>query len=150
MATEVKTVLKNFNRDLLFEELQASALPFIAVHLYGFDRLGFIAVPRAEQRLITGDGNNPQNNDYAQPGELRFEVTTALTGAESTTLDGLLAAHDSTQRTAEQQRLDQDTNDMDTLVANFPNFDTFSDAQFRSFVKVLARAYIRERRAPPI
>ncbi len=151
MASDIRIVLKNFNRDLLIEELAASALPFITANLYGFERLNrFVGAPASAPRLISGDGNNPANNDFAQPGEIRFEFTTALTIPEGTALDNLLTAHDSTQRTNEQQRQNQDQTDVDTLIANFPNFDRFSNAQFRAFVKLLARVVLRDRRTPPI
>ena len=150
MASDIRTILKNFNRDLLIEQLTASALPFILVNLYGFERINrFVGAPATEPRLIVKDGV-AGTEDFAQPGEIRFEFVTSLTAAEGIILDNLLIAHDATQRTVEQQRMNQDDSDLDSLVANFPNFDSFNQQQFRTFVKVFARSYIRDRRTPPI
>jgi len=146
---EMKVVeLKNFNRDLLREELTASALPFVSVALAGFERINqFVGAPTSEPRLVFKDGVR-NIEDFAEPGELRFEFVTALTASEEVGLGSLLLAHDSTQRTVKQQRQERDVSDLDTLVANFPSFDLFTNTQFRSFVKVLARSYIRDRRSP--
>jgi hypothetical protein len=149
MASDTRTVAKDFNRDLLLEQLAASALPFVSAFLAGFERLNrFVGTPSAAPRLITKDGV-AGTSDFAQPGEIRFEFSTALTTAEGTALDSLLTAHVSTNRTADQSRQAQDETDLDALVANFPNYDSFTNAQFRSFVKLLARVVIRDRRDPP-
>lgn len=146
MADEVRTTLKDYNRDLLIEELVAAPLPFESVDMAGFVRSGnFIATPAPGPRVITDD-KVANTQDIAQPGEIRFVFTTALTVGEGAALDTLLTNHVSTVHTAEQDRLNQDNTDLDTLETNFPNFDTFTDAQFRSFVKVLSRVVIREAR----
>ena len=153
MVAETRTILKNFNRDLLIEELAASALPFIQADFSGFKRIDqYVGAPVIESRLILRKRNNDGTylEDFAQPGEIRFEFSTALTAAEATALDSLLSAHDATQFTTEQTRENQDITDMDTLVDNYPNFDSFNNAQFRKFVKTLARVVIREHRTPPI
>lgn len=150
MASDTRTVAKDFNRDLLIDELVASALPFISAFLAGFDRLNqFVGTPSAAPKLISKDGV-AGTSDFADPGEIRFEFTTALTVAEGTALDNLLTAHVSTDRTSEQNRDDQDQSDLDTLVANFPNWDTFTSTQRNSFLKLLSRVVIREARRPPI
>jgi hypothetical protein len=152
MADEVRTVLKNFNRDLLAEELVAS-LPFLGLQMYGFDRINeFEGAPRTEPRKISrvrqSDGS--YSEDWAQPGEIRFQFSADLSAGEDTDLDSILAAHDSTQRTLEQQRVEQDASDWDTLVAQFPSWDSFNNTQRNNFMKLLARAVIREFRTPPI
>lgn len=146
MADETRTVLKDFNRDLLIEQLVAAPLPFESLHLAGFVRLGrFRGTPAPGPRVIVDD-KVANTQDIAQPGEIRFVFTTALTVGEAASLDTLLTAHVSTNRTREQDRLDQDQTDLDTLETNFPNFDSFDNSQFRSFVKVLSRVVIREAR----
>ena len=150
METDIRTILKNFNRDLLIEELAASSLPFIAANLYGFERINrFVGAPAAEPRLITRDGV-AGTEDFAQPGEIRFEFTTSLTVAEGTTLDNLLTGHDATQFTDEQQRQNKDETDLDALIANYPDYDSFNNQQRNKFIKTLARVVIRERRTAPI
>ena len=155
MAQDTRTVLKNFNRDLLNEELVASALPFLQVELSGFERINqFVGAPTTEPRLISRRLVDPVNKtyveDFAQPGELRFEFSIALSGPEGAMLDSLLTAHDVTQRTAEQQRVRQEETDLDTLIVQFPNVQTMNNSQLRQYVKLLARVYLRDKRQPPI
>lgn len=146
MADETRTVLKDFNADLLIEQLVASALPFESKHFAGFVRLGqFRATPAPGPRVIV-DNKVANTQDIAQPGEIRFVFTTALTVGEAAALDTLLAAHVSTNRTAEQDRLNQDKADLDQLESLFPGFDSFNNGQFRNFVKLLSRVVIREAR----
>ena len=152
MPNIVRTVLKNFNRDLLIEAVSASALPFLQLELSGFERLNrFVGTPVTEPKQVSKirqpDGSYV--TDLAQSGEIRFQFVTELTVAEGSALDGILSAHDSTQRTVEQQRINQDKADLDALVANFPNFDSFNNTQRNNFLKVLARVVLRERRQPP-
>ena len=146
MVDETRTVQKDFNRDLLREQLTGSALPFESLHLAGFVRLGrFRGTPAPGPRVISSDGV-AGTQDIAQPGEIRFVFRTALTAGEGAVLDSLLANHVSTNRTARQSRLQQDEDDFDQLESLFPNYDSFNNGQFRSFVKLLARVVIRERR----
>jgi len=150
MADEVRTVLKDFNRDRLIAELVVSALPFESLDLAGFHRQGqFIGTPNAGPKVIAED-KVANTQDIAQPGEIRFVFTTALTGAQGTALDTLLTDHDSTNRTQEQTRIEQDTADLDQLEALYPSFDTFDNTQFRSYTKLLARVVIREARKAAI
>lgn len=149
MADDVRTTLKDYNRDLLNEELVASALPFESVFLAGFVRLGsFRGTPAPGPRTIFEDKVN-NILDEAQPGEIRFVFTTALTGPQGTALDLLLVTHDSLQHTAEQDRENQDQTDLDTLEATFPGWDSFNTSQRNSFLKVLSRVVIREARKSP-
>ncbi len=146
MADELRNVTKDINRDLLRRDLTASALPFESLDLAGFVRKNrFEGTPAAGPRVIVDDKvNNIQ--DIAQAGDIRFVFTTALTPAEDTALDTALTNHISTDRTTAQTRRSQDAADLDTLETNFPNYDSFTDPQFRSFVKVLARYTIRRAR----
>ena len=146
MADELRTVLKDFNRDLLRRDLTNSALPFEFLDLAGFVRKNqFEGTPAPGPRVITDD-KVANTQDIAQPGELRFIFTTALTGAEGIALDTALTNHVSTDRLARQSRLEQDDADLTTLVNQWPNFNSFTDAQFKAFVKRLARFVIRRAR----
>lgn len=144
----VKTVLKNFNRDLLIEEITA-ALPLVSLQLSGFERISeFIGAPATEPKLVLRR-RNPDGTyfeDFAQPGELRFDFSPDLTPAEDTILDGILSDHDSTGLTAEQTRRNQDTSDLDSLELNYPNYDAFNNTQRNNFLKTLARVVIRDAR----
>jgi len=149
MAFEIRIVLKRFNSRLLAEEMKASILPIISGQVVGFDEIDrFEAAPATAPKLVTrrrkSDGT--YNEDFAEPGELRFEFSVELTAAFDLVLDNLLLAHDSTLRTADQQRQEQDETDLDTLVANFPNWDSFNNTQRNSFLKLLSRVVLRRAR----
>jgi hypothetical protein len=146
MADEVRTTLKDYNRDLLIEQLVAAPLPFESLFLAGFVRLGkFRGTPAPGPRVVAED-KVANTQDIAQPGEIRFVFTTALTVGEAAALDTLLANHVSTDHTASQDRLNQDQTDLDALEANFPNWDTFTNTQRQNFLKTLSRVVIREAR----
>ncbi len=148
MASEVRTVQKDFNRDLLREELVASVLPFESYQLAGFVRKGnsqFVGEPAPGPRIISED-KVAGTVDTADPGEIRFEFTTALTGPQGAILDALLNSHDATQHTAGQDRQQQDVLDYAALELNHPNINTMTDAQLRNYISTLARVVIRENR----
>ena len=146
MADEVRTTLKDYNRDLLIEQLVAAPLSFESLDMAGFVRLGnFIATPAPGPRVITDD-KVANTQDIAQPGEIRFVFTTALTVGEGAALDTLLTNHVSTVRTADQSRLEQDETDLDQLESLFPGYDSFNNGQRNNFLKLLSRVVIREAR----
>ncbi len=165
MVIDVRTVIKSFNRDLLLQELVATTLPFVMwpdtsivkMELSGFEispSNRFIRiVPSPLAPVFVTSKRNPDKTytkDFADPGEIRFQFTTDLTVAEGETLDSLLFAHDSTQITAEQQRLGQDETDVDSLIEQFPDIDSFNLPQVKSYLILLARAYLRDKRQPSI
>lgn len=146
MADEVRTTLKDYNRDLLIEQLVAAPLPFEKIDMAGFVRLGdFRATPAPGPRVITDD-KVANTQDIAQPGEIRFIFTTALTVGEGAALDTLLTNHVSTVHTADQDRLNQDVTDLDELEAAFPNWSSFNATQKDNFLRRLSRVVIREAR----
>ncbi len=146
MADEVRTTLKDYNRDLLIEELVAAPLPFESLDLAGFVRLGdFRGTPAPGPRVIVDD-KVANTQDIAQPGEIRFVFTTALTVGEGAALDTLLTNHVSTVHTADQDRLNQDVTDLDELELAFPNWTSFNATQKDNFLRRLSRVVIREAR----
>jgi hypothetical protein len=148
MAAEVRTVLKDFNRDLIRDQIDASALPFESMDLAGFVRKGnsqFVGEPAPGPKVISQD-KVAGTQDIAQPGEIRFEFTTALTGPQGAILDALLNAHDATQHTAGQDRNRQDVLDFAALELNHPNIGTMTNAQLRTYISTLARVVIRANR----
>lgn len=149
MADDIRTVLKNFNPALLEEELTASALPFVSVFLAGFISAGQNEVqPSPTPRVITRDGV-AGTEDLADPGEIRFVFTTALTVAEGVVLDNLLTAHGSTGTTSEQDREAQDVLDLDQLITDLPNVTTMTNVQFQDHVQRMTRVLVRELKSPP-
>jgi len=146
MVDETRTVVKDFNRDLLVEELLASIVPFQSLDMAGFHRRGnFVAEPNAGPVVVFHDKVN-NITDTAQPGEIRFVVTSVLSGLEAAALDAALSSHLHTNRTADQARLEQDQTDLDTLETNYPNWDSFTAANKDAFLKTLSRVVIREAR----
>ena len=151
MANDIRIVLKDFNRDLLTEELVASALPFETVFLAGFQRQGpdpNIVTPVPAPRLISHDRVN-DIKDFADPGEIRFTFSTALTIAEGVILDDLLTAHDSAGTTSNQDRIEQDEIDLDRLITDLPNVSSMPNPEFQQHIERLTRVVVREFKSPP-
>ncbi len=151
MANDIRTVLKDFNRDLLTEELVASALPFQTVFLAGFRRNGSdpnIVTPTPEPKLISHDRVN-DIKDFADPGEIRFTFSIALTVAEGVILDDLLTAHDPAGTTSNQDRISQDAIDLDRLITDLPNVTSMPLPEFQAHVERLTRVVVREFKSPP-
>ncbi len=117
MITEKFIELKNFNRDLLGEELAALVLaePISDPHLAGFVKLTARTVEPAPS-LVAIVTNKGIVTDSAEPGEIRINVETALAGADLTTLAAAFAVHDSTQLSTEQQRADKDETGLPLLL----------------------------------
>lgn len=121
MPIITKTAVKNFNGDLLSE--QVAALLTVAVFSgqvkwAGFHRLtDRVYEPNAGVQEIGRHSANGQTTiDTAQPGELRFTCSRDLTSQEDTDLDAILTAHNSANLTAEQTRQDQDEADLESLI----------------------------------
>ena len=151
MTILVKIVEKDFNSELLRQELEAAGFP--APKYKGFAGIGRTGryTPNAATKVIarrTVQGG-PDFEDSADPGELRFTLDAPLTASQETNLDGILAAHDSTQHTEEQARGDTDQTDYQQLLSDFNNFDSMSlpekDVVLKRLVRLLVR---RELRAP--
>ena len=121
-------------------------MPFERVHLAGFvpikgnDHEMEPAARRIKRELKDGE----YLVDNAEAGEIRFEFATALTGPEASALDALLATHNSTQRTAGQQRTKQDATDLITLENQYPNIAGMNNSQLRQYISLLARVTIRD------
>lgn len=144
MVDEVRTVLKDFNRDLLNEQLLASIVPFESLFLAGFVKLNrFVGTPAPGPKVIVDD-KVANTQDIAQPGELRFVVTSALSVVQATALDAVLSSHVDTDRTAEQDRIAQDEADWITLRTQHPNIASMDATQVRSYLSLLARVVIRD------
>ncbi len=143
MADETRTVLKDFNRRLLTRDLNQSALPFEKLDLAGFVKKDRFEVTPAPGPRVIIDDKVANTQDIAQPGEIRFVFTTALTAAEGTALDTELTNHISTDRTQPQARQERDTTQLDELEVEWPDWDTLTNAQRFVFLRKLSRLVIR-------
>jgi hypothetical protein len=72
--------------------------------------------PFPEASRVVGTSSS-DGDDVALRGELRFFSPSPLTAPQNTSLDSVLTTHNSATLTAEQVRQDQDTNDLDALLA---------------------------------
>jgi len=121
-----KLVVKTFNAMLLREEMQAAGLlaRIESVVWAGFAQAGNRYYAPLTEPTVIGSSSTPGGvtEDIAQPGEFRFNVPADFSPAEESALDGVLAAHDYTQITAEQGREEQDVSDWQALYNNWPAY----------------------------
>lgn len=104
--------LKNFNADLLDQEVSALTLsvPIDRPHLAGFD----VSNNRARQpasaplRITKKVEMGVLTEDFADPGEVRITSEDPISAADSTAITGALTAHDARQLSVEQVRSDKD------------------------------------------
>ncbi len=145
-TTTTKVADKNLNFPLLTEELVASAMPAYGLLLAGFNTAnGILYVPNATRQVIsTRDTPTGKVVDSADPGELRFETRNALTAAQDTALDTVLADHLATNRTDEQVREAQDITDANQLVTDYGAWDGMTAVQRDATTKVMLRLVARD------
>jgi hypothetical protein len=115
MAVAVRISVKDFNNAKLQEEL--ASLPIQGITWAGFIRSGeLLHAPFPEASRVVGTSSS-DGDDVALRGELRFFSPSALTAQQNTALDSVLQAHNSATLTDEQVRTNQDTTDLDALLA---------------------------------
>jgi hypothetical protein len=107
--------VKDFNVDKLREEL--ASLLFRGLHGLGlFVQVNVCIRHSPKDSRVVGTSSS-DGDDVALRGELRFFSPSTLTDPQNTSLGSVLADHNSVTPTAEQVRQDQDTNDLDALLA---------------------------------
>jgi hypothetical protein len=129
MAALIKIVNKDINRDRLNEELDAAGL-LVGITWTGFDRLN--------RRIMT-----PSTVHGFTAGELRFKYEPPISAGQEATLDGILAAHDSAQRSTLQIAGDQDEIDRQAFITTFNEWDTLNNTQKVNRIKHLFRVVAR-------
>ena len=109
MEIEKFSFIKNFNRDLIAEQVAVLALsqPVSSPHLAGFVSLTRRVLQPATDPVPINT-NKGTVTDSADPGEIRLNVETALSDPDRTLLSNAFTTHDSTQSSIEQQREDKD------------------------------------------
>lgn len=132
MADLIKIVVKDFNQDLLGEEMAAVVPSLLGGGLLwrGFDRLN--------RNVYT-----PSTVHGGTAGELVFKYDPELTAPREAQLDVVLAAHDATQLSSGQQNKAQDEIDRQNFVQTFNDWDTLTDAQKLNRTKELFRVVAR-------
>ena len=126
----VKNFVKDFNQELLHEEMSAAGLLGGGLLWAGFERLN--------SRIYTPSGVHGHT-----PGDMEFTYEPPLTAPQETTLDGILAAHDSTGLSTGQTNKDQDVIDAAQFVDTFQTWDTLTNAQQLNRTKHLFRVVAR-------
>jgi hypothetical protein len=148
--TVVKIALKNFNGSKFHEEITATGLPVVSLTWAGFEKVtGSVRLyqPKAARSLVgVMVSNGVRTEDFADPGELRFATSRALTALESTALDAAITAHVSSVLTAEQTRENQDEADWTQFIADFGTWDAMNTAQRMAFLKRAMRVLLRAQR----
>ena len=125
-----KIVNKKVNADRLREDIAAAGIGGAftgGAQWYGFGPVdGYAYVPLLVETVIgstTIDG--VQVPITAQPGEVHFDLSRALTLGEQATLDGVLDAHVYTDLSVEQAQQVQDEGSLDQIIAT--KYQTFLD-----------------------
>lgn len=126
MAVQKYIKLKDFNPQLLKEELDALTLPARSPDWFaGFDRAANPehATPMSEASRQVGKrnvkGETPTPPDFADKGEIRITTRNPLTAAEVTAVDDALDSHVASGRSTNQQKEDQITADVLELQVKF-------------------------------
>ena len=126
----IKIVVKDFNQDLLSQQMGTAGLLGGSLLWAGFDRINRrIYAPSALH------GNTP--------GELVFRYDPHLTEAQQDALDVILAAHDATQLSSNQQNKAQDEIDRQRFVQTFQDWDTLTATQQLNRTQELFRVVAR-------
>lgn len=132
MADLIKISVKDFNRDLLSQQMDAVTPSLLGGGLLwrGFERLN--------QRIYT-----PSTVHGGTAGELVFRYDPDLTAPREAQLDAVLAAHDSTQLSTSQQNRARDEIDRQNFVDTFNDWLTLTDAQKLNRTRELFRVVAR-------
>ena len=142
MSVEVvKIANKNLNLPLLFDQLQAAGLTQQGLLVAGFEHVGNQRYRPLTVRTVIGRSGDVE--DFADPGELRFRFADVLSSAEDTALDGVLAAHDATQNSSDQDNKQDDADAVAPLVANYRDWGTLTAAQKDNNARQLTRLVAR-------
>lgn len=146
MATLTKIANKDINIALLGQESEAAGVAWEGLLIAGFNRDGDRRHQPFTSRQIISSRTNPAGGvftDSADPGELRFRYSTALTPAQETVLDGILTSHDATQRSTSQINKDKDRAAVSGLVDTYREWNTLTNAQKQSRTRQLFRLVAR-------
>ena len=137
----VKIANKNLNLPLLLDELRAAGLTQEGLLVAGFQHEGNQRYRPFTVRMVIGKSGDVE--DFADPGELRFRFADPLSVAEDAALDAVLAAHDATQSSTDQQNKQSDQDAIAPLVSNYRNWATLTAAQKDNNARQVTRLVAR-------
>jgi hypothetical protein len=130
MAALIKNVVKDFNQELLQEEMLAASLLGGSLLWAGFERIS--------RRIYS-----PSTIHGHTPGDLHFNYDPELTAPQEATLDGILAAHDHTQLSTQQAHKDTDEQDRLDFIQTFNDWPGLTLAQMQNRTRRLFRVVAR-------
>ena len=148
MTILIKIMNKDLNHERLRDEIEFAGLPAQSgLLIAGFTRINNrLHESFASTQIISrasDPGGGPDITDSAAPGELRFDYVPDLTAPQQVTLDGILAAHDATKLSRDQQNKDSDLAAIAPLIANFQNWGSLNnpakDNNHRQLTRLVAR-----------
>jgi hypothetical protein len=130
VAALIKNVVKDFNKELLHEEMDAAGLLGGSLLWAGFDRI--------DRRIYT-----PSTVHGFTAGDLHFEYEPPLTAPQETALDNILAAHDHTQLSKFQAHKQTDEQDRQDFIQTFNDWPGLTVAQQLNRTRRLFRVVAR-------
>lgn len=130
MAALIKNVVKDFNKELLQEEMAAAGLLGGSLLWAGFER--------SSRRIYT-----PSDAHGHTPGDLHFTYEPPLSAPQETALDNILAAHDHTQLSTLQAHKETDEQDRQDFIQTFNDWPGLTVAQQLNRTRRLFRVVAR-------
>ena len=130
MDSIIKIASKDFNGELLHQELLAGGLSENHLTWLGFASLG-------------GSQYTPSDVHGFEPGSMAFRYEPELTPARERSLDTILDAHDATLQSRGQINKDVDMAALPDFVAASSNFSTLSRIEQNALIERLFRQVVR-------
>ena len=147
MTVYIKTHVKNFNGELLAEQVKPG-LPQARLLWAGFQLTNnrrSLYVPNAGTKVISSstqpDGSTVEIT--AEPGEMKWSFAGDLTAPQEAALDAILVAHDSNDKSAGQIRSQQNNDASRAFRDIFNDWDSLNPQQKDANAKNLTRFMAR-------
>jgi len=147
MATYIKTHVKDFNGDLLAQQIKG-ILPEANLLWAGFrlnDHQLSLYGPNAGTEVIATqsqpDGSTLETT--AEPGEMMWRFPHSLTPDQEASFDAILIAHDATQLSTSQTNKKADTDAVPILVQTYQDWATLTNTQKDNRTRELFRLMAR-------
>ena len=147
MSTYTRTLVKDFNGELLHEQV-LGIVPEARILWAGFnirDRRFSLYGPNAGTKVIAShsqpDGTTVDTT--AEPGEMKWTFPHDLTPDQEVSFDAILTAHDATGRSAGQQQEQRERDAGLAFKNNFDNWDSLTSTQKDNNAKQLTRFMAR-------
>ncbi len=147
MSTYIRTHVKDFNRDLLHEQIRG-ILPEANILWAGFnlrDRRFSLYGPNAGTKVVSShsqpDGSTVEVT--AEPGEMKWRFPHDLTPDQEVSFDAILAAHDATEKSSGQLQEEREKTAAAAFKSNAENWDSLTSEQKDNNARQLTRFMAR-------